>query len=41
MVGDVRFPRQVCLSGSWSVAWVESEVEDWMQAWIEASRSTK
>jgi prophage regulatory protein len=40
MVGDGRFPRQVRLSGSRSVAWVEAEVEDWMQARIEASRST-
>lgn len=41
MVGDGQFPRQVRLSGSRSVAWIEAEVEDWMQARIEASRSTK
>lgn len=41
MVADGRFPRQVRLGGSRSVAWIEAEVEGWMRERIEASRSTE
>lgn len=37
-VADGTFPRPIPLGGR-SVGWVESEVDDWMNRRIEASRS--
>lgn len=39
MIANRRFPQQISLSGNRSVAWVEAEVDEWMQERIEANCS--
>ena len=39
MIANGQFPRQINLSGSRSVAWIEAEVEAWMKTRIEISRN--
>lgn len=38
-IGDGAFPKPVSLGGG-AVGWVESEIDAWVSAQIEASRST-
>ena len=36
-----NFPAQICIGGRRAVGWLESEIEDWLQQQIKASRSGK
>ena len=38
-VKDGTFPKQIKIGGPRAVGWIESEIEDYLQACIEASRS--
>ncbi len=38
LIGRELFPRPVRIAGTRSVAWVESEVDAWIKAQIEAAR---
>ena len=38
-IKDGTFPKQIKIGGPRAVGWIESEIEDYLQACIEASRS--
>ncbi len=38
LISEGRFPRPIRLAGTRSVAWVESEVDQWIKDQIEAAR---
>ncbi|PIQ42813.1 MAG: hypothetical protein COV52_06005 [Gammaproteobacteria bacterium CG11_big_fil_rev_8_21_14_0_20_46_22] len=40
MISENQFPRQIQLSGNRSVAWVEQEIEEWIQMRIKLSNHT-
>ena len=39
MMASKQFPKQISLSGNRSVAWIEQEIETWMNSRIDASRN--
>ena len=38
-ISEDRFPKPICLGGR-AVGWVETEINDWLNQQIEASRKT-